>query len=338
MDNSINVNNPQILHKKVYLFHYPKGIEKVQFSQGKISELSKNNDNFLIDYSTEAGSSGSPIIDYEADLVIGIHKGVYDFGFKIRKGLLLKYAVDEFIKEKSKEINNNYKNLYPYSNTMDMIYIIPKNGHIQLFSSQFVNNHKGLCKLIYNEKEYPLMQYFQLNNISDEDRKKGEIKITLTNFDNIKSMYFMFSRCKELKKVISTGTDFSKIVTMEAAFEWCENLKELSNTSKWNVENVKSFKGLFYMCKNLTKVPGIRKWKPKNLENYDEMFLGCRSGLDLSEFSIIKDWKNISNKTIKGEYMKGFSISNIVSYACFENFGGTVKYIGKTISNFIQKK
>ena len=164
--------------------------------------------------------------------------------------------------------------------------------------------------------------------------EKGVIKITLTNFDNLKDMYFMFSRCKELKKVIATGTDFSKIITMEAAFEWCENLEEISNTSKWNVENVKSFKGLFYMCKNLKKVPGIRKWKPYNLENYDEMFLGCQSQLNLSETYAIKDWKNISKKTIKGDYMKGFTIKKIIPYAIFENWKGTVEYLG----NFIPKK
>ena len=338
MDNSINVYNPQILYKKVYLFHYPKGIEKVQFSQGKISNL-LNNKNFLIDYSTEPGSSGSPIIDYDTNLVIGMHKGIYNsmFNNNKREGILLKYAIEELIKEKTKEIENSYVNLYPYSNTMDLIYNIPKNNSIQLFSSQFVDHHKGLCKLIYNEETYPLMQHFLLKKISKEDLEKGVIKITLTNFDNIKDMYFMFSRCKELKKVIATGTDFSKIITMEAAFEWCESLEELSNTSKWNVENVKSFKGLFYMCKNLKKVPGIRKWKPYNLENYDEMFLGCQSQLDLSETDVIKDWKNISKKTIKGDYMKGFGVKNIISYALFENWKGTAEYIENNFDNIIQK-
>jgi len=36
MDNFINVNNPQILNHKVYLLYYAKGVDGIQFSQGKI--------------------------------------------------------------------------------------------------------------------------------------------------------------------------------------------------------------------------------------------------------------------------------------------------------------
>ena len=46
-------------------------------------------------------------------------------------------------------------------------------------------------------------------------------------------MSYMFSKCKNLKKVIATGKYMSKVKYMKLTFEWCENLEELSNTSKW---------------------------------------------------------------------------------------------------------
>ena len=39
MDNSININNPIIINKKVYLLHYPKGVEKLHISKGNIEDL-----------------------------------------------------------------------------------------------------------------------------------------------------------------------------------------------------------------------------------------------------------------------------------------------------------
>ena len=74
----------------------------------------------------------------------------------------------------------------------------------------------------------------------------------------------------------------TKVKYMEATFEWCENLEELSNTSKWNLENVETLKRLFYKCIKLKNVPGIAKWNLKKLNNCEEMFLGCQSKLDLS--------------------------------------------------------
>ena len=332
MDNSINDNNPQILNRKVYLLHYPKGVEDVQLSQGRIIGLS-DKINFKTDYWSEPGSSGSPIIDYENNFVIGIHrKGSRKKEDKNNGlGIILKYAVEEFIKKKKEEINHSFKNLYPQSNTMDMIYIIQKNKPIHMFCGKFVKRYKEKCKIIYNGNIYPLTTHFPLSNISNEDKQKGEIKITLEGIDYISDMSYMFSRCNDLKKVIATGTDMSKVVNMEATFEWCGNLEELSNTSKWNLENVETLKGLFYMCIKLKKVPGIGKWNPIKLKNCEEMFLGCQSSsLSPSIILQVHNWKNVSEE-VKSQYMKGFGIKNIWSYAVFENFGGTLNYIKKCI-------
>ena len=61
MDNSINSQNPELQDKKIYLLHFPKGVEHIHFSKGKITEIIDNT-NFRANYSTEPGSSGCPII------------------------------------------------------------------------------------------------------------------------------------------------------------------------------------------------------------------------------------------------------------------------------------
>mgnify|MGYP002624330591 CR=1 FL=1 len=263
MDNSINVNNPQILNHKVYLLHYPKRVENVRYSQGKIIKLI-DNFNFKTSYWTEEGSSGSPIIDYENDLVIGIHsKGRKEKKIKNNgSGIILKYAIEEFIKKKGKEINQSYKNLYPRSNIMDMIYTIPNNKPIDMFNRIFVKRYKKNCVIIYNGNKFPLTEHFLLSNITNEDKQKGEINITLKGIDYITDMSYMFSRCNNLKTVITTGIDMSKVKNMEATFEFCINLEEIICTSSWNLENVETDKNLFYKCLKLKEIPRKIEWNP----------------------------------------------------------------------------
>lgn len=65
--------------------------------------------NFITNYRSEPGSSGSPIFDSENVLVIGIHKGGNkEDNNKSKKGLgiILKYAVEGFIKKKKKKLVN----------------------------------------------------------------------------------------------------------------------------------------------------------------------------------------------------------------------------------------
>ena len=336
MDNSINVDNPQFLYEKVYLLHFPKGVENIKYSQGEVSDLIDNT-NILTNNWTEPGSSGSPIINYNNNYVIGIHKGsLKDENDKTGIGIILNYAAKEFSEEKSEEIKNLYKNLYPSSNTMDMIYSIPKNQKsIKLFCDIFVDKYEKVCNLIYNGNIYSLTQYFPLNDVTNKDMIKGEIRITLKGIEFIKDMDFMFSRCYELKKVIATGTDFSKVETMDSTFERCENLEEITNTSKWNLENVKSIKGLFYKCHKLKDVPGIDKWNPIKIKTCEEMFLSCES-LKSSVISKVENWKNIK-EDIKKLCKKGYTSKNFFAYALGENLGGTVKFLTNQINIFKKK-
>ena len=100
-------------------------------------------------------------------------------------------------------------------------------------------------------------------------------------------------------------------------FENCENLEEISDTTLWNVENIKSMERLFYSCKKLKSVPGINKWNPIDLETCYEMFGDCES-LSVSEKEQVMKWGNVL-KEIKDEAYKK-SISNYfkLSYEVFD--------------------
>ena len=341
MDNSININNPIIINKKVYLLHYPKGVEKLHISKGNIEDLIENYE-FTTNYSTEPGSSGAPIFDYENNCVIGIHRAslksdVSNTGL----GSLIKYAASEFAKEKEEEIKNSFKRLYPFPDTMDMIYLIPKKNKkgIKLFGDKFINRHEYdyYLKIIYNGTTYNFAQYFPYFNITEGDKNKGEIKITLKGVNYITNMTHLFSHCDELKKVIATGTDMSHVEKMEEMFEWCKNLEELSNTYSWNLANVTNIKCLFYECVSLKKIPGLYHWDPPKLKFCNEMFLGCQKSLNISEASQINFWKNISEEDKKSAAI-GFSVKFWPVYMLIDNIGGTIKFAKNNLPFFKKNK
>ena len=313
MDPSIKID--ALLNKKAYLLHYPEGVENVQYSHGEISDLigdiklSTNN-------WTEPGSSGSPIINYENNFVIGIHScSNKDGKDTTERGTFLNYAVKEFAEEKSEEIKSSYKRLYPKSDEMYLDYLIPnKKKEITLFNNKFVKKNKSLCTFIYNGYEKNIIQKFEINNITKEDKNKGEIRIILKGINYIRDMDYMLYQCDELKKIIATGTDVSNVETMRSAFEQCKNLEEITNTSNWRLKNVKSLRGLFYKCPKLKDVPGIEKWDPKNLTDKlacFEMFKSCLS-IKASVIEKVESWKNVP-EDIKKEAKKDINMKSFLS-------------------------
>ena len=165
IDNSINMENPQLINKKVYLYHYPKGNEDEYYSQGYITNMyNEDEDNYFVTkLSTLPGTSGAPIINYENDRVIGIHKAKYKYDKNYGIGILIKNGIQKFINKE--KINNNipYKDLYSYLNTIDIIYLVPHNDDkIQLFGEKFVENNKNKCKIIYKNSEKSLIQFHKL--------------------------------------------------------------------------------------------------------------------------------------------------------------------------------
>ena len=332
IDNSINMENPQLINKKVYLYHYPKGNEDEYYSQGYITNMyNEDEDNYFVTkLSTLPGTSGAPIINYENDRVIGIHKAKYKYDKNYGIGILIKNGIQKFINKE--KINNNipYKDLYSYLNTIDIIYLVPHNDDkIQLFGAKFVENNKNKCKIIYKNREGTLKQFHKLTS---EDKKSSTLTIKLNGLNLVSNMEEMFRFCKYLQKLPNISRiDTSKVVDISRMFEECYNLKELPDLSRWNVENIISMRGMFYKTQNIKSIPGIDKWNPIKLKNCFEMFCGCTS-LKNSEVGKIEKWANVGEK-IKIEAFIGHEYGKSLNKIA-HSFGLTCQFIG----NIIHKK
>ena len=209
----------------------------------------------------------TPILNYDTNLVIGVHKGgLDDCGIHFGKGIIIKKAIKKFIEKKMKEKINNindgsykeYKDLY---SSIDIIYSCPPNKPIQLFDQEFVINNKDICKIKYgqNDNFMDIYQYMPYSQLSLEDRTKGEFTIQLIGINKVTNMMHMFRKCKNLEKLPNISKiDTSRVINMRAMFEECNNL-EFPDLSSWNVENVEIMRGFFYSCWNLKFLPGIER-------------------------------------------------------------------------------
>ena len=107
---------------------------------------------------------------------------------------------------------NNNKN---YAN-FQLEYKAKKGSLIKLFHSWFRDKNKDKCKIIYNEKEYDLMEYFKFdNNYNDNDSFKIQLRIN----NNITDLSFMFFRCEELLSISDLSVDNFNIKDINKSFD-----------------------------------------------------------------------------------------------------------------------
>ena len=91
---------------------------------------------------------------------------------------------------------------------------------IKIFDETFVNNNKNICKIIYNNEEIELKDYFDV----EPNIKKLEIK--LKGINNIINANKMFYECKNLDSIPDiVKWDLSNVIDKNDMFEGCnENL------------------------------------------------------------------------------------------------------------------
>ena len=154
---------------------------------------------------------------------------------------------------------------------------------IRIFSANFVLNNWDNCKIICDDKEYELTEYFDLENY-----KKNEkfLEIKLKNHRDMKDISFMFSDCKQLvsiSKLLSWNTD--NIISMKGMFAGCSSLISLPDLSLLKTNKVKNFRGIFAGCESLVSLPNISKWNTDNVTDMQYMFNNCYSLKTLPDIS-----------------------------------------------------
>ena len=235
----------------------------------------------------------------------------------------------DFIKDyENIESDNNYKEFIPrilnlYNefnrNEIDLVYYIPKeNNKIRIFGKSFVENNKDLCKIIYENKEFNLNEYYHYDY---KNIKNNLLKIKLKGINNVTNLHSIFKECS----LLSHHSDFSNWDTtyvtdmsylfyhckfyqmpdiskfnttnvgdMSVMFSDCSLLKYLPDISNWNISNATNLTYIFHNCSSLETMPDISKFELKNLDSLDSIFSGCSSLKSLPDISKW-DTKNVKN-------------------------------------------
>ena len=151
-DNNINYYN-EYNNKIIYILHYPEG-NFASFSKNIIADIDENN-NIYHFCSTEGGSSGAPILNFDTLKVIGVHQAYGHFEKE-------KFHNEEIIKNYN-YFNNNNKIMCNLGKIIkESIYNFNKENKIILILNI---NKDDICKKIYFLQNYDEMKTSQVENI-----------------------------------------------------------------------------------------------------------------------------------------------------------------------------
>ena len=179
---------------------------------------------------------------------------------------------------------------------------------IKLFDSYFVKENKDKCKIIYNEKEYELTEYFEVGNNLNNDNNLIKIQLKIDN--NITNIANMFKGCLTLLSFrdISNLYDCNN---MNESFNKSEtnNFIDESNNLNENEENKNFYNDDITVSSipsntNISELTGINESINKfdaqsnnifnNVTIMDSMFEGCSLLISLPDISKW-DIKNVIN-------------------------------------------
>ena len=230
MDDIINKNNTnnEYLDKTVYIIQYPKG--ELSVSYGVLERIYEDKKyNFKHKYSTERGSSGSPILNLN-NKVIAFHKEAYSN--KYNKGTFLNYPIKEFIElnykknDKKNEVNESLLKEFNKKYNKDIKKSIIEKIDIK---EENIGNQglKDLTKIEFNDLIELNLEY---NNISDikvlEQAKFYKLEILNLTKNVIKDISSLENvKFKNLKKLYLNANGISEIkVLAKVKFEKLEIL------------------------------------------------------------------------------------------------------------------
>ena len=228
----------------------------------------------------------------------------------------------------------------------------PINRNVKIFDSVFVENNKGKCDLLINNKKAELSEYFQ----NYENKEEIIVELTENNNSPITNMSYMFNNCQNLNNIEFISWNTINITNMESLFQLspitkipnnstfnmqnvrnmkamfckCTKLKEIQpDINRWNLINVKDISLLFNGCKSITSLPDLGKWDTRNVEDMSYMFSRCTN---LKELHGLGKWKTNKVKNMCGMFnrceqltslssdIKGWEMSNVTDISIMFQF------------------
>ena len=164
----------------------------------------------------------------------------------------------------------------------------------QILGEEFVKNNKGICKIIYENKEYDLRTTVDLFSTNREN-----LEVKLIGISKVTNMSYMFDNCDSLLNLSDiSNLDTSNVTDISHMFHNCNILNTIPDISKWNTKNIINMSYLFCGCASLLSLPNISKWDTSSVTNMSYMFFECSLLLSLPDFTNwdthkVKDFNHI---------------------------------------------
>ena len=202
--------------------------------------------------------------------------------------------------QKYQEYKENINEIIDKNNEIEIIYDLKSESEIRVFGKTFVENNKEICKIVFEDYEYDLVEYFKIEDYTNE--KISILKIKLRYIKNITDMSYMFRDCKSLLSITDLyKLNLENISSISYMFSECSSLIALSDIFDWKTNNITDMGNLFNGCKVLASLPNISKWNTSKVKNMESMFSGCESLVSLPDIS---NW-NTNNVTNMGNLFNG---------------------------------
>ena len=253
-----------------------------------INTLSKISENINLFYEiTQDKMENSELVEKDDQIIDNIKTMIDDYQKFIND---IEQSIENNKMTNISENFNNIINSYKESNKDVIKYKINEGDKlVKVFGNTFVLNNWDNCRIICEDKEYRLTEYFELSNYT---KKSNILEIKLKIFRELKDISFMFSDCSSLISVsrfITWNTE--NVTNMRGMFAACTSLKSLPDLSLIKTDNVKNMRGLFAGCELLESIPDISGWNTENVTDMQYMFHNC---LKLKTLPDISKW-NTSN-------------------------------------------
>jgi len=171
--------------------------------------------------------------------------------------------------------------------------------NIRIFGEEFVKNNKTICKMIIDDKEYKIIEKYNIINYNN-----SILEIKLKGIDNVTNMSYMLSGCSSLLSLPDISNwNTNNVTNMSHMFNKCSSLSSLPDISKWNTNKVTNMSHIFSECSSLSSLPDISNWNTNKVTNMSHIFSECSS---LSSLHDISNW-NTNNVTNMSYMLSGCS-------------------------------